>query len=115
MRSGHKVGSHDEFDIARLKQAPERGEDRTSMFLQAELQLAGSPDSEICRVRNVSAGGVMCETQSNYATGQRVSVTLRTVGRVEGTVVWTSASRVGVAFDESIEPGELRRPVVPRP
>ena len=108
------MGTSDEFDIAKLKQAPERGEDRTSMFLQAELRLAGASDSEVCRVRNVSAGGVMCETKINYSTGQRVSVTLRVVGCVEGEVVWTSANRVGVAFDEIIDPAELRQPVTGR-
>ena len=105
------MGSSDEFDIARLKQAPERVEDRTSMFLQAQLEPEDGRPVELCRVRNVSAGGVMCETQRTHSTGERVAVTLRSVGRVGAVVVWTSSNRVGLAFDEPIDPRELRVPV----
>lgn len=105
------MGTTDEFDIARLKQAPERGEDRTSMFLQATLEPVDGRPLELCRVRNVSAGGIMCETARNHIEGERIVVTLRSVGQVEATVVWTSAHRVGLAFDETIDPRELRVPV----
>lgn len=105
------MGTTDEFDIAKLKQAPERAEDRTSMFLQATLEPADGRTAEVCRVRNVSAGGVMCETGRTHTEGERVTVTLRSVGRVDATVVWTSANRVGLAFDEIIDPRELRLPV----
>ena len=105
------VGSSDEFDIARLKQAPERVEDRTSMFLQAQLEPEDGRAAELCRVRNVSAGGVMCETQRTHSSGERVQVTLRSVGRVGATVVWTSSNRVGLSFDAPIDPRDLRMPV----
>lgn len=105
------MGTIDEFDIARLKQAPERGEDRTSMFLQAELTPDDGRGAELCRVRNVSAGGVMCETGRTHSQGERVAVKLRSVGSVGATVVWTSSNRVGLAFDEAIDPQELRIPV----
>ena len=105
------MGSTDEFDIARLKAAPERGDDRTSMFLQASLTPLDGGPAELCRVRNVSAGGIMCETTRNHRDGARMAVSLRAVGEVEATVVWTSANRVGLAFDQAIDPRELRMPV----
>ena len=105
------MGTTDEFDIAQLKQAPERAEDRTSMFLQAELAPLDDRAPELCRVRNVSAGGVMCETRNTYTKEERVRVTLRSVGTVDGTVMWVSSNRVGVAFDETIDPRALRVPV----
>lgn len=105
------VGTSDEFNIATLKQAPERGEDRTSMFLQAELKALDGRPPETCRVRNVSAGGVMCETRNSYTCGERVTVTFRSVGTVAGTVKWVSSNRVGVSFDDLIDPRELRLPI----
>ena len=114
MRVGTAVGTTDEFDIARLKEAPERAEDRTSMFLQAELTPHDGRAPETCRVRNVSVGGVMCETRITYTRDERVSVTLRSVGTVDGTVKWVSSNRVGVSFDEPIDPHALRRPVIAR-
>lgn len=105
------MGTTDEFDITRLKQAPERGEGRTSMFLQANLKPVDGRPPELCRVRNVSAGGVMCETARHHLEGERILVTLRSVGEVEATVVWTSANRVGLAFDHIIDPRELRLPI----
>lgn len=105
------MGTSDEFDIARLKEAPERAEDRTSMFLQAELTPLDGRPKETCRVRNVSAGGVMCETRQTYVSDERVLVTLRSVGTTAGTVKWVSSNRVGVSFDEEIDPRALRRPV----
>ena len=105
------MGTYDEFDIARLKEAPERAEDRTSMFLQAELRPADGRSPEVCRVRNVSAGGVMCEARQTYLSDERVEVTFRSVGTVAGTVKWVSANRVGVSFDEPIDPRALRLPV----
>ena len=81
------------------------------MFLQATLSPEDGRPTELCRVRNVSAGGVMCETARHHLEGQRVRVTLRTIGQVNATVVWTSANRVGLAFDRAIDPRELRTPI----
>lgn len=105
------MGSSTEFDIGRLKEAPERGENRTSMFLQAELRPEDGRTSETCRVRNVSAGGLMCETGRHYRVGERAVIVLRTVGPVQGSVVWVSSNRVGLAFDQAIDPRALRRTV----
>jgi prepilin-type processing-associated H-X9-DG protein len=84
---------------------------RESLLLLANLQVDGQDASYRVRVRNLSAGGMMAETDANVARGSRVSVELRNIGWVDGSVAWRQDNRFGIAFVDAIDPGKVREPI----
>ena len=90
--------------------APRRAA-RDSFFLQANVSAPGSGRSFPVRVRNLSAGGMMADCDRPLTVGDRLEVELRGVERVDGTVAWVRAGRIGVSFDTSIDPQQARKPV----
>jgi hypothetical protein len=84
---------------------------RDSLFLSAELRFEGESVSQRVRVRNLSAGGMMAESDFRVLAGTRVTVTLRNVPPVDGTVVWVHEVRFGIAFADEIDPKAPRSAV----
>ena len=85
--------------------------DRDSLLLMAEVRVDGSQDSHRVKVRNLSAGGMMAEGAARVARGSLVTVELRNVGSVQGSVAWTQEDRFGIAFAKEIDPKVVRDPV----
>lgn len=94
--------------------ARQRNEVRDSLFLAAQLTV-GSLPSEQVRVRNLSAGGLMAEYPSAIAAGTPVKVELRGIGRIGGQIAWATDGRIGIAFDDQIDPLRARKPVTAKP
>ena len=88
-----------------------RGTKRDSMFLKAALYCRRTDHWFDIVVRNVSAGGLLADTMQDLALGESILVTLRHVGDVPGTVVWTQPGRFGIAFDVLIDPAAVRKTV----
>jgi hypothetical protein len=84
---------------------------RDSLFVMADLRLDGVEGEHRIRVRNLSAGGLMAESQLNVRRGQAVWTMLRNIGWVEGSVAWVQDNRFGIAFREEIDPMVARAPV----
>jgi len=84
---------------------------RDSLFLLADIRVEQSSEMHRVRVRNLSDGGMMGEGHLRVQRGHRVSVELRSIGSVGGTVAWVQDSRFGVAFDEEIDSQKARRPL----
>jgi len=84
---------------------------RDSLFLMADLQVDGLDGEHRIKVRNLSAGGMMGEGPVRVARGAVVSVNIRNVGWVEGSVAWVQGNRFGVAFRNEIDPKNARAPV----
>lgn len=84
---------------------------RDSLFLMAEIRLEGADSGKKVRVRNLSAGGMMAEGDLSVMRGSRLSVILRNVGAVDGTVAWVQDNRFGIAFAHEIDPKVARAPV----
>ncbi len=103
--------AQDPFDVASDDASSQRHEVRDSLFLVAQFRLAGTRQSEQVRVRNLSAGGLMAEVASPIPQGTAVELELRGVGWVTGRVAWYAAGRVGIAFDQMIDPILARKPV----
>ncbi|WBY16820.1 PilZ domain-containing protein [Erythrobacteraceae bacterium WH01K] len=85
---------------------------RDSLFLMADLQIGdGSPASKV-KVRNLSNGGMMAECDPAIASrvqgGTHLSVQLRNIGWVEGTVAWVQDNRFGIAFSREIDAADAR-------
>lgn len=90
---------------------PARGARRDSLFLLTVLSSPQGVNLGTARVRNLSATGMMADCERPFAKGDRVSMTLRGVGTVTGTIAWAKDDRVGIAFDEAIDPQLARKPV----
>lgn len=98
---------------------------RDSLFLLARLRVDGSEGEHKVKVRNLSAGGMMAECDLRLGRGARLSIELRNIGWVHGTVAWVQGDRCGIAFDSEIDPklarasvntsGEMATPRFARP
>jgi microcystin degradation protein MlrC len=106
---------HDEF-LSAEEAAAQRTGARDSLLLSASVTFEKSAPVTV-RVRNLSAGGMMAEHAGRVAIGDSVTVQMRGVGEVAGSVAWATDGRVGIAFDSEIDPRAARKPVtvVPRP
>ena len=84
---------------------------RDSLFLMAEVRVEGDSAGHRVKVRNLSAGGMMAEGDVSVTRGARVTVELRNVSGVEGSVAWVQDNRFGVAFAREIDPKAPRTAV----
>ena len=91
--------------------AQSRNEARDSLFLMADFRVMGTTEVSPVRVRNLSSGGLMAEFPAGLELGLRVEFDVRGVGWVPGKVAWSTAGRIGVAFDRPIDPMLARKPV----
>ncbi|MGB3377989.1 PilZ domain-containing protein [Allopontixanthobacter sediminis] len=83
---------------------------RDSLFLLAEMRLAGIATEFRVKVRNLSAGGMMAEGNVPVVPGNRLKVHLRNVGWIDGGVAWVQDNRFGIAFDNEINHKLARAP-----
>ena len=81
---------------------------RDSLFMMAGIRLAGDDHEFKVKVRNLSAGGLMAEGGPRVVRGTPVTVDLRNIGQVSGSVAWVQETRFGIAFDEDIDPKAAR-------
>lgn len=87
-----------------------RSVSRDSLFLLASIQVEQSSEAHRVRVRNLSNGGMMGEGNLRVKRGNRLSIELRNVGTVGGSVAWVQDNRFGVAFDNEIDSAQARKP-----
>lgn len=90
-----------------------RGDVRESMLLMASVRALDEDAGRAfpLRVRNLSSGGLMGESDRKMVRGERVVVDLRGVGEVPGSVAWAGGNKFGVSFDRAIDPKATRKPV----
>jgi hypothetical protein len=96
-----------------MSEAEHRQISRDSLFVLADLHVEGDRTDHKVKVRNLSAGGMMAEGPVKVLRGMPVSINLRNIGWVEGTVAWVQDSRFGIAFRDEIDPKVARAPIVP--
>ena len=84
---------------------------RDSLFLLADIRIEQTAEIHRVRVRNLSDGGMMGEGQLRVQRGHRLTIELRNIGAVNGTVAWVQDNRFGIAFDEEIDSQKARRPL----
>jgi hypothetical protein len=74
-----------------------------------------------CRIKNISAGGLMAEIAVNQQVDTEVYVEMNSEQRIPGRIVWTREGTVGIKFDQDVDLRELlanrrpRRGFRPRP
>jgi hypothetical protein len=84
---------------------------RESVLLQTEIALPGQANFT-CRVRNISATGMMIECANNLRVGDTVTATLRGIGNVECSVARVRSGLAGLHFAEPIDPALCRKSVL---
>lgn len=80
---------------------------RDSLFLLAELRRTDAMQNVRVKVRNLSTGGMMAEGEFTLRIGDSVTVRLKNIGDVRGTVAWVQDNRCGIAFAETIDPKQV--------
>lgn len=78
---------------------------RDDLLLFANLWIENDPTRYNVKVRNLSSLGMMGEGGPRVVRGSRLTIDLRDVGAVRGSVVWVQNDRFGVAFDDAIRAG----------
>lgn len=86
-----------------------RGERALTLLLTGKLTL-GAPQSgdswageALCRVRNISAGGLMAEVRVPVPVGAALAVQLHGAAPMHGQVRWSDQQRFGLQFDEAVD------------
>jgi hypothetical protein len=90
---------------------PARAAPRDSLFLLTSLSTVDGEELGKARIRNLSATGLMADCERAVPAGTRIALELRGVGQVSGSVAWSRDDKIGVAFDEPIDPQLARKPV----
>jgi len=119
MKEGKIVGGDNEGlglgrrRVSRGEKAGRRALGRDSLFLMAAIRGAAETEDEVvpARVRNLSEVGLMADYRGLALEGETVSVTVRGIGEVSGKVAWIRGGRIGVIFDEPVNPKAARKPV----
>ena len=93
------------------ERGPARSGPRDSLFLLTSLMSNDGTPLGRARVRNLSATGLMADCERSVPKGARLMFDLRGVGSVSGSVVWSRKDKIGIAFDEEIDPQLARKPI----
>jgi len=83
---------------------------RDSLFVMVDLRVEGDELDHRVKLRNLSAGGMMAEGMVKVTRGTLVSVHIRNLGWVDGSVAWVQGNRFGIAFQDEIDPKIARIP-----
>ena len=83
-----------------------RGEARRSLLLETNGIMANGGDANVT-VHNISAAGMLLETDVQLNEGDGFEIDLPEVGRTEAVIVWGSGRLFGCAFKETVAEGAL--------
>ena len=86
---------------------------RDSLFLSADVTLAEGSGPVRVKVRNLSDGGMMAEAAISVERGTRLTIDLRNIGPIKGSVAWTQDNRFGIVFDNEIDSKKVREAPAP--
>lgn len=100
---------NNEQDIS--DRGPARTAPRDSLFLLTTLSTPEGAQLGKARIRNLSATGLMADCERAVPAGIQVVFDLRGIGQVTGTIAWSREDKIGLAFDEPIDPQLARKPV----
>ncbi len=82
-------------------------EKRYSVVLRAELDGDDIRTPVAVRIVNISTGGFMAVVPPGPKLGGHITVTIRHLGTYAGQIVWARDGRIGVKFDDAIDPEKL--------
>lgn len=97
-----------------------RADDRLLALLPV-AKLVSAEWQDLCRIRNISAGGVMAETTVPHEAGVAVRLELASGAEIASQIIWSRGNSLGIKFDQHVDLREVlanRRPRIgfrPRP
>ena len=91
---------------------PARTAPRDSLFLLTSFATPEGAPLGKARVRNLSATGLMADCERGVPAGIKVEFELRGIGKMTGTVAWARGDKIGLAFDEPIDPTNRASPII---
>lgn len=94
------------FEPPSPRHVRERAHRTVSLYLLARIRDTGAHDG-LCRVRNMSAAGLMLESEQALEPEQVVTIEFRNGTCVTGRVAWTQGNRAGLHSHEWIDVAEL--------
>jgi hypothetical protein len=93
-----------EFSLSAAVPRPvERRMDNHLPSLLPAAKLIANGSSGLCRIRNISAGGLSAEVAVPHAVGSQVVVELNSHRQVSGQVVWVREGLLGIKFNSSVD------------
>lgn len=84
----------------------ERRDDRRAMQLETSGVLPDGHEANVT-VHNLSAVGLLLETNMPLETGEVLAIDLPGAGPVDAAIVWQSETRYGCAFTEALPDGAM--------
>lgn len=66
-------------------------------------RIIGDKRDALCRIRNLSEGGLRAEVRARFMIGERVRIEFRNSDAVAGVVRWTDRKAIGVQFDAAVD------------
>lgn len=112
-RGRHRRSDDSAFDTTTFSlstEVPRPDERRVEQRLLSMLPIARlvmDQGQDLCRVRNISAAGMMAETTLSHSVGARVRIEFNSYQQLPGEVVWTRETSCGIKFDQDIDLREL--------
>nr|WP_282098044.1 PilZ domain-containing protein [Sphingomonas sp. S2M10] len=112
MQSGREIdavgAAEHQFDHDGSDPGPwaERAPRTVTTLMVGKLICTGAGE-QLCRVRNISATGMMLESPFPLREGDAIVVELRGGPVLEGRIMWVSAGRAGVQFTAPIDVEEV--------
>lgn len=79
-----------------------RRHERRALFLETSGRLPGGLEANVV-VHNISAGGLLMETEMALSVDERLVLDLPEVGAVRAVIVWQSGILFGCAFEETLD------------
>jgi hypothetical protein len=93
-----------EFSLSGAVPRPvERRMDNHLPTLMPAAKLVANGTSGLCRIRNISAGGLSAEVAAPHPVGSKVVVELNSARQVSGQIVWVREGLLGVRFDSTVD------------
>jgi hypothetical protein len=91
----------------------ERRTDERLMAILPVAKLVTEGFEALCRIKNISAGGLTAEVTASVSVGTELYIEMNHDHRIPGRVVWARTGAVGVKFNQNVDLRELlanRRP-----
>jgi hypothetical protein len=89
------------------KSGEDRRADPREMAVLRVAKLITERGEQLCRIRNISPGGVMVEVPGAFWTGEPAGIELRSGGKAAGRIAWTDEGRLGIRFEAPIDPQDV--------
>lgn len=86
--------------------ASQRSQPRRALQLETSGVLPGGLEANVT-IHNISAAGLLIETELPLSQGDRLAIDLPEAGRADAEIVWTSGQLYGCAFEQTLGQGVL--------